>query len=226
PARLADAGRLRNEGHSLRDAGRFVEAAAAYAAAAEAFGGLLPEDDPVRIDLLDAEGVMRLRGGELDRARGVLGSALAARERHFGPDHPEVGYALVNLAALHLDLGDAATAAALLEWALPLLGGDAAVSLRTTALGHLATAHQLEGDFVTARRLFEEAVAALEGAGDGYAVDLARALNNLADLLMDQGDVDAAAPLYERSLALRETALGPDHPDVARAVNNYGSVLH
>ena len=56
--------------------------------------------------------------GDTARKKALLERALAIKERHYGPEHPEVAITLFNLGIAYGDLGDTARKKALLERAL------------------------------------------------------------------------------------------------------------
>jgi tetratricopeptide (TPR) repeat protein len=66
------------------------------------------------------------RAGRLEEAEREYRAGLAARERHAGPDHPELTTTLMNLATLLTACGDLAEAHALYRRALRLLDGAVA----------------------------------------------------------------------------------------------------
>ena len=58
--------------------------------------------------------------GDFGAARPLFERALAIREKALGPDHPETGQSLHNLAVLLQAQGDFAAARPLHEWALAI----------------------------------------------------------------------------------------------------------
>ncbi|MEM6496187.1 MAG: tetratricopeptide repeat protein, partial [Pseudomonadota bacterium] len=147
---------------------------------------------------------------------------LAIREKALGPDHPNVGIALNNLAGLYLVQGRYAAAEPLYKRSLAIrekaLGTDHPKV--GTALNNLAALYERQGRFAAAEPLYQRSLAIWEKVlGPGHP-DVRTTLNNLAGLYQAQGRYAAAEPLYQRSLAIREKALGPDHPDVGAALNS------
>jgi predicted ATPase len=130
--------------------------------------------------------------------------------------------ALLGLAVLTSDSGDARTARRLAEESVGLLRGlgDArALGAALVWLGHVVQ----QDDPETTRRADEEGLAIARQTGD--AALLARALNNLGELARRAGDLGRATALYEESLAL---ARAQGHRwRVAALTHNLGhSALH
>jgi len=93
--------------------------------------------------------------------------------------------------------------------------------LQAAALAEvLAQVHQTKGDYPTARRLYEDAIARYGRALGPDHPDVLRVRANLATLLTDMGEYAAARTLIQEGLRAREQALGPDHPDVGNSLNN------
>jgi tetratricopeptide (TPR) repeat protein len=94
-----------------------------------------------------------------------------------------------------------------------------------TLLNNLGYLLQEQGDYETARPLYERALAIREQELDPAHPATAQSLNNLAALLYAQGDYGAARPLYERAMAIYVQALGPTHPTTAYSLNNLAELL-
>ena len=165
--------------------------------------------------------------GAYAAARSLSERALAICEKALGPDHPDTGMRLNNLALLLKAQGDFAAARPLSERALAInekaLGPDHPDT--ATTLGNLAGLLHDQSESASARPLYERALAIRENALGPHHPTSATSLNSLALLLQAQGEVAAARPLYERALAIREKALGPDHPDTATVRRNLAALL-
>jgi serine/threonine-protein kinase len=158
--------------------------------------------------------------------------ALAAATRRIDtafPDQAEIRAAVqTTIGRTYLDLGFYAEAEPLLRQSLAIrrevLGPrhtDVAESLYN--LGGLSH-HQ--GDFDTAKSLYEEALALYRGLRGDDAIEVAGVLNDLGITLEEgKADYDGARPLLERALAIKRAHLGNRHRDVAQAINNLG-MLH
>jgi tetratricopeptide (TPR) repeat protein len=87
------------------------------------------------------------------------------------------------------------------------------VKISQTALGlnNLAELLRMQGEYATARPLYERALAIYEQVLGPQHPNVATLLNNLAGLLHNQGEYAAARPLYERALAIYEQVLGSEH---------------
>jgi len=114
--------------------------------------------------LLDRAGTYLQVQAQLTDAKTLLERALAIDEAAYGPDHPDVGIRLNNLAQVLQDLGDPAGARALQERALAIdeaaYGPDHPVVARD--LNNLATILRALGDLAGARPLQERALAITE----------------------------------------------------------------
>jgi tetratricopeptide (TPR) repeat protein len=150
-------------------------------------------------------------------ARDLFQRALDAAEQLDPPDEGRVAVQLNNLAGVHRDLGDAASARPLLERALHIhesaLGSDH--SSVASHLSSLALVHRDLGDAAGARLLLERALRIDEKALGSDHPSVAVHLSVLATVLRDLGDAAGARPLLERAIRIGEKALGSVHPSVA-----------
>jgi nephrocystin-3 len=164
-------------------------------------------------------------GGFTERMRRL---SLAIAEKVQGPEHPETGTRLNNLALLLDDQGDYAAAEPLYRRALAIaekaLGAEHPQN--GTSLNNLASLLRTQGDYAAAEPLFRRALAMAEKALGPEHPDTGTSLNNLAILLNDQGDYAGAEPLYRRALAIAEKVQGPEHPDTGRCLNNLAILLN
>jgi tetratricopeptide (TPR) repeat protein len=208
-------------GSSLIEEGKYRESATALQRCLQ-----LRPDDAIVLNYLE---VSLTLAGYYAAAEPLSRRALAIDEKALGPDHPEVGTALGNLASLLQNKGDYAGAEPLFRRALDIykkaLGPDH--PLVATALGNLALLLKDKGDYAGAESLFRQALAIDEKTLGPDHPGLAIDLGILAALLEHKGDYAGAEPLYRQALAIDEKALGPDHPSVARDMNNLaGSLWH
>ena len=87
-------------------------------------------------------------------------------------------------------------------------------------LNNLAMLYKAQGDYVSARPLYERARDIWKATlGEGH-LDYAMVLNNLAMLYKEQGDYASARPLLERARDIKKAAVGETHPEYATALNN------
>ena len=114
--------------------------------------------------LLDRAGTHLRVQAQLTDAKALLERALAIDEAAYGPDHPDVGRDLNNLAAILRGLGDLAGARALQERALGIAEAVYGPDHPDvgTALNNLAQILQDLGDLAGARPLQERALAIAE----------------------------------------------------------------
>jgi tetratricopeptide (TPR) repeat protein len=160
------------------------------------------------------------------QARSLFERALAIDEATHGPDHPDVGTRLNNLAGVLRDLGDFAGARSLFERALAIDESAHGPNHRKlgTDCNNLAMVLQDLGDLARARSLYERALAIDEATHDPDDAVVGRDLNNLATVMQDMGDLAGARPLLERALAIAESAYDPNHPVVGTHLNNLAMV--
>jgi esterase/lipase superfamily enzyme/tetratricopeptide (TPR) repeat protein len=152
--------------------------------------------------------------------------SLAIREKALGPNHPDVGTLLNNLAELYRVQGRYADAEPLYKRGLAIrekaLGPnhpDVGTSLNTLAALYLA-----QGRYADAEPLYKRGLAIYEKALGPDHPFVGTSLNNLAELYQTQGRYADAEPLLKRSLAILEKALRPDHPDVGTSLNNLAAL--
>jgi len=228
PAEEAPVPDLLQEAARLVEQGRYAEAedlARNLLREAEAAHGVdSTEVSDVLEDLVEA----LWRGGKAAQpeTRALAERAVAIRERHLGPDHPEVASSLNNLAAVLYLAGDYTAARPNWERALALfekaLGPD---HHRVAAiLNNLASLLRGMGEFAEARQALERALAIREKILGPEHPLVAQALNNLAGVLRSQGDYDGARALHERALEIREKVFGPDHPEVGTSLYNLAAL--
>lgn len=148
--------------------------------------------------------------------------AIHIREKTLGPDHPDVGASLNNLAVLYDALEKYDLAEPVFERSLlifeKVLGPDNPDFGRV--LDNLAGLYGQQTKYELAERLTKRALLVLEKELGPDHPDFGTSLNNLAGLFVCQGKYDLAEPLYKRSIPIFENALGPNHPSVATSLNN------
>ncbi|MDY0809987.1 tetratricopeptide repeat protein [Kitasatospora purpeofusca] len=176
-------------------------------------------DSPEMTALLNQAGGYLHSQGLAGRAVPYLERALAYREHHQGPDHPDTSDVLNNLAAARLAIGDPAGAIALAERAVAATarhwGEDHPLSIGAQV--NLAAAHLEAGEVDRATAMFEQALAdSLRVGGEAhYATIMSR--SNLAAAYLAAGHFDRALDLQTRNAAISAQVLGEDHPDTHAA---------
>ncbi len=172
---------------------------------------------------LNAELDRLYQAGKYVEATEIAKRLLAIREKALGPEHPDVGTSLNNLAELYRAQGplrrgrgactSAASPSARRRW-----------GPSTPTWGSRSTTWPC----CTRRRAATPRPSRSTGAASPSPrrrwgpdhPDVGTSLNNLAGLYQAQGRYAEAEPLLKRSLAIREKALGPEHPDVGTSLNN------
>jgi CHAT domain-containing protein/Tfp pilus assembly protein PilF len=171
---------------------------------------------------LNAEFLRLYRAGEYDKALPPAERALEIRERVLGPDHPDVGASLNNLALTYYGKSNFAKAEPLHQRALAIrekaFGPEHPDVVNS--LSNLAILYHNKSDFAKAEPLYQRALAIREKTLGPEHTLVANLLNNLAELYRAKSDFAKAEPLYLRALAIREKAFGPEHFLVASILNN------
>lgn len=164
--------------------------------------------------------------GLLAESRDVSAQAVALAEQTLRPTHPLVPEAIRYLAGTLADLGDLDRSLELRQRALLTatreFGGahhETAVYLNSAAIGDLAL-----GDYIAARRRFEQALASLESRYGPWHDWVATARLNVALVDARLGDYEDARREHERATAIWERALGRNHPFVAVALTELATV--
>src|SRR5262245_5644620 len=159
---------------------------------------------------LSAEAEKLYQAGKFVEAIEIAKRVLAIREKALGPEHPELGTSLSDLALLYYAQGRYAEAEPLvrrtiviLEKALGPEHADVAASLN-----NLAELYGAMGRYVEAEPLYRRSLSIREKALGSEHPTVASTLNKLGSLYQDQGRYVEAEPLLRRSLAIVEKALG------------------
>jgi tetratricopeptide (TPR) repeat protein len=175
-----------------------------------------------RLHALNQQVTELYEAGKFAEAIPIAQRALELAERQFGPDHPEVGTALNNLAELFRQQRRYVDAEALTERSLSIYEkalGPEHPSV-ATALNNLAGLYRYRERYADAERLLKRSLAITEKTQGRDHPDIGVVLTNLADLYEAQGRSGETETLYKRALVLTEGALGADHPNVAHSLNS------
>lgn len=179
--------------------------------------------------LVKAELFLTLAGlqqqlGRNAEADTLITMALATRRAELGPDHPDVGSAMVALGELRIHqarLEDAAPllrdGAALVERGLPAT--DPRAIAARTALGLL---HQERAEWPEAIAAQEEVLHRLDLLAD-TSVERGHALVQLGSSHFYAGNLDASDSLNRQAMAIYRRRVGDEHPLVADALINLGA---
>jgi tetratricopeptide (TPR) repeat protein len=164
--------------------------------------------------------------GRYAEAEPLYKRALTIREKALGPDHPDVGPPLNNLALLYHAQGRSRDAEPLYRRTLALqeraLGPDHPALAST--LNDLGDLYRVQGRYREAEPNYKRALTIREKALGPHHPDVGTSLGSLALLYHAQGRYAEAEPLYKRALTITEKALGPDHPNVAGHLSNLASL--
>jgi len=168
---------------------------------------------------------VEVRLGELQEAKATCQRALTTFEAEVGPQHPLVGFGLLNLGNVELELHEDAAAAASLERSLAIIAetvGEQHVSY-VLALNNLGMITRRKGDTDAARRYFERSIAGLAAK---QHPEQFQPLANLASLERDLGHGAESRKRWEQALAVAQATHGPDSERVARALYSLGTLDH
>jgi len=152
--------------------------------------------------------------------------ALTLLENRLGPDDPQVGRALNNLAVLYMELGLHKEAKPLLMRALAIREASFGPDHRDVAL----TLHNLGivafelGDYSESETLQKRGLAIREKAFPEGHPDILWGTVGLGVLYRKMARYEEAESLLARVLAIREATLAPNHPDVATSLMHLAEV--
>ena len=185
-------------------------------------GGPVNAQAPDDLASLNAQVVGLYSQGKYSEATSIAIQALALAESKSGPDHPDVGTSLNNLAALYRVQGRIAEAEPLYYRALAIrektLGPDHPEV--GESLNNLALFYVKQGRYTEAEPIYKRSLTIFLKAFGPRHSSVGTSLNNLAELYRDQGRHVEAEALYNRALAIREQTLGFNHPSVGQSLNN------
>ncbi len=204
---------------------RYEEGEALIRSALEITRRRLPPGHPAVLRALSALGQVLQARGEYDEAIAVQ-AELVALYRAEGPESPDLGATMSELASSHFYAGHYDTADSLNTLVLALsrrVYGDRHPMVAEDLINLGAT--QLErGDYPAAEAYDRQA---LEITRAWYGEDhpkTAAGLTLLARALVYQQKFAEADSLLQEALAIRERVYGPNHPMVASTVNELGNI--
>jgi eukaryotic-like serine/threonine-protein kinase len=165
--------------------------------------------------------------GKLAESLEVKQRVLAAREKLYGADHPDVAISLNNMASTLMLMGRSEEALAAMQRVL---------SIRERANGpeHLETGQALHnmgellrhlGRYAEALDHHRRARAIFERDSGPENQIVAQSLENTAGVYLDMGQVDEALPRLRRALAMYRKALGDENLDTVRGLINLADGL-
>ena len=146
-------------------------------------------------------------------------------EQASGPQHPDVGKALLTVADIEGRLNDSAQAEQDAERAVAILekhrGSDPDLDQTyATGLTVLAGVYWDVNKFAQAEQTYRRAIAAQEAVWGQDSLYVATTLTNLGQLYLTRGREAEAEPLLQKALMIREKALGANDPQVGMSVCN------
>jgi tetratricopeptide (TPR) repeat protein len=146
---------------------------------------------------------------------------LAAAERQFGPDAPNVGQSLDNLARLYQYEGKYDQAEPLYKRALVISEKVPAPDHADTAfaLDSLATLYRIQHRYAEAEVLLKRSLTIQENGSRPDHLNVYLSVERLAVLYQNQRRYADAEPYLKRALVIREKAFGPDHPKVGQSLH-------
>jgi non-specific serine/threonine protein kinase/serine/threonine-protein kinase len=168
----------------------------------------------IKAVLMDTMGEAYYHLGFYKKAELLHEQSLKIKLQAYGPESPEVGYTMVNLAWALQDQSKYADAEKICQQAIRILRGLAepheldlaeALSALSCILSRQAKTDQAKAAALEALALYGRATNAPE-------IDLAWSLNSLGVILFDQADYIGAERAYGEALEHMRRACGPGHP--------------
>jgi len=144
------------------------------------------------------------------------------RRELLGEQHPQFAMSLNNLAWLHQQSREYASAEKLYKQAAeiyPRIGGQNHPDLALSLL-NLAMLLETLNRYAEAEPICQQAGDIYKAAYGAESLDYIFCLNHLGMIYEGLGDAARAAPVYKQALELRQQILGEEHPDYATSLNN------
>lgn len=192
----------------------FWEAARARAQArqAEAVTGFLIDTFRVADPRSEPTGAKLSAVDALDAGAQRLDAQLASQ--------PELASRFASvLGAIYLELGQYDRAIALLERSLTLQGAAVGDPVRADIVAQIARAQYEKGDYATAQKNSEVALAAHSASAGGNSAFAANDLALLGEIARRQGDFKKAEPLLQQALSISRATLTAPNAKIASNLN-------
>lgn len=179
-----------------------------------------------QIEELREKAVQLNRKGDYAGAARYYERIVAWNQKYLGPDHPETGSSLGDLAWMYDKQG-------LFKEAEPIYLRALAINERVLGVEHewvvilvenLAHVYMKKGLYKKAEPLFQRAIKTNEKVLGLKHKNTAQSLNGLGMLYDSQGLYKKAEPLYQRALAIYEKASGRESSDTAALLNNLATL--
>ena len=195
---------LFSQAQDFRQEGKHAEAAVAYQGACDGDHG--QACDTLGVMYRDGAGVVTDRS----RAETLFRRALAIWETALGPEHPQVGLSLNNLAELYRDQGNYAEAEPLYQRALAIFENTLGPEHLQVGLGmnNLALLYHAQGNHAEAQPLYQRSLTILEKTLGPEHLNVATALENYAALLREMDQETEVAEMEARATAIRAKLSG------------------
>jgi tetratricopeptide (TPR) repeat protein len=176
-------------------------------------------DDDLRE--LDQGTLQLLQASKQPGAIAMATRDLAAAERQFGPDAPNVGQSLNNLARLYQYEGKYDQAEPLYKRALAIeekVSGPNHADIAFN-LDSLAALYRIQHRYAEAEALLKRSLTIRENGLGRDHLNVYLSVESLAVLYQSQRRYADAEPYLKRALDIREKAFGPDHPKVGQSLH-------
>jgi serine/threonine-protein kinase len=207
---------------SVRENGDFPAAERLHRRALELWRAHLGDDALELTGSLDALSYVLTVLGHHDEARQAAEEALAIRERHFGPDHPEVADSLGKLGNLTLTREDHRAAVDIFRRVVTM--GLDEINL-LPAQKNLALALLRLGEVDEAEALLREILADEHRLYGEEHPRIAFSLSHLGETMWARGRPEEAESYMRSALDMRRRLLGEDHPAVAVSLTKLADLL-
>ncbi|MBX3395735.1 MAG: serine/threonine protein kinase [Phycisphaerae bacterium] len=177
--------------------------------------------------------VVHEKTGRLEEAEAETEESLNTLRQLYPPDHPDIGWALMNLAGIRMSRGRLDGIEQMLTTAVEIARNAPKTgcpqenedSDLAATIGILGAYYFRQRDFDNSERCLREAIeVGVAKLGENHPT-LAPIYNNLAALLDTKGRLDESLPYFRKSLEAARTTMGPNHPDVAYALCGLGQAL-
>jgi CHAT domain-containing protein/Tfp pilus assembly protein PilF len=152
--------------------------------------------------------------------------ALELYKKIHGPNHPDVGRALNNIAVLLGEAGDLEGSVKVNRQALEIYTSALGEShdKTITAMANLAVALHTMTELTEAERLYRRVLELRSRTLGPQHIDLAFTMGSLGELLREAGKYDEAEKLQKQALKIQRTKFGDDHRDVIGTLMYLGQV--
>jgi eukaryotic-like serine/threonine-protein kinase len=159
-------------------------------------------------------------------AKKLWDEALAYARHHYGPEHPDLGIVLGNIALFEATAGDLNSAIGHYEQALAIAEGALGKQHPRVGKTHLRLAEALAKQPDHAKKPDEHFKLAVEVLTSAYPKghpDIGEALTSYAMYAHTTGDFRTALALYERARVAEEQLHGADDPSLFTVLHGLGS---